>query len=437
MAQAEPSKQPMPPAAAASTPVLWFFAILAGALAAGAVIGFRALISGMEWLTTGHVGSLVEAARSLPPWHRALVGSVGGLLAGLVLYGGQRWAERGPDGAVNLDYIEAARAGRIDLNNRTTLVRSVSSLVSVSTGASIGREGPMVQLGAWLAARLAHVAPLSAGQRSVLLVCGIAAGIGSAYHAPVAGVVFVLELALGFMAVQTVAPVLISSATAAVLMYGLVDPAPLYVMPTVSLVPTSLGMALLAGLVCGGIGWAMLALVERGRAAFGRIHSLPLRLGAGGVLVGLLSAFVPEVWGNGYSTISHLLQGQSPWTWVLLILLTKFVATLLSTGSGAVGGMFTPTLFVGATSGYLIAQTMSFWLPLAWVGDPRTLAVIGMAAMLTAVTHAPLMAIVMVLEMTNQFQLTVPVMLACGVAHALSTQFGAKPMYGNPIEARN
>ena len=122
---------------------------------------------------------------------------------------------------------------------------------------------------------------------------------------------------------------------------------------------------------------------------------------------------------------------------MLLILLTKFVATLLSTGSGAVGGMFTPTLFVGATSGYLIAQLMSLWLPLALVGDPRTLAVVGMAAMLTAVTHAPLMAIVMVLEMTNQFQLTVPVMLACGVAHAVSTQFGAKPMYGNPIEARN
>lgn len=340
---------------AARTPILWFFAILAGALAAGAVIVFRALIAGMEWLTTGHVGSLVEAARSLAPWHRALVGSVGGLLAGLALHWGQRWAARGPDGAVNLDYIEAARAGRVDLNNRTTLVRSVSSLLSVSTGASIGREGPMVQLGAWLAAELSHIAPLSAEQRSVLLVCGIAAGIGSAYHAPVAGVVFVLELALGFLAAQMVAPVLISSATAAVLMYGLVDPAPLYAMPTARLVSSSLGMALLVGLVCGGIGWTMLALVERGRGAFGRIPSLPLRLGAGGVLVGLLSAFVPEVWGNGYSTISHLLQGGSPWNWVLLILLTKLVATLLSTGSGAVGGMFTPTLFVGATSGYVIA----------------------------------------------------------------------------------
>ncbi|MEO6973168.1 MAG: chloride channel protein [Rhodoferax sp.] len=424
-------------ASAASTPVLWFFAVLAGALAAGAVAGFHVLIAGVEWLATGYLGSLVAAAKSLPPWHRALVGSVGGLLAGVVLQLGRRWAARGPAGTEHLDYIEAAREGRVDLNNRTTLVRSASSLLSVSTGASLGREGTMVQLGAWFAAKLAQYAPLSDQQRNVILICGIAAGIGSAYHAPIAGVVFVLELALGFMAAQTVAPVLISAATAAVLMFGLVDPAPLYAMPTVDLVSTSLGMALLAGLVCGGIGWIVLDLVVRTRAAFGRIKAPTLRLGLGGVLVGLLSAFVPEVWGNGYSSITHLLQGQSPWTWVLLVLVTKLVATLLSTGSGAIGGMFTPTLFIGATSGYLIAQGTSALLPAAAVGDPRMLAVVGMGAMLTAVTHAPLMAIVMVLEMTNQFQLAVPVMVACGVAHAVSTQFGAKPMYGNPIEVHN
>ena len=424
-------------APAASTPVLWLFAVLAGALAAGAVAGFHALIAGVEWLATGYVGSLVAAAKSLPPWHRALVGAVGGLLAGMVLQWGRRWAARGPDGAEHLDYIEAARQGRVDLNNRMTLVRSASSLLSVSTGASLGREGTMVQLGAWFAAKLAQFAPLSEQQRNVILICGIAAGIGSAYHAPIAGVVFVLELALGFMAAQTVAPVLIAAATAAVLMFGLVDPAPLYAMPTVNLVSTSLGMALLAGLVCGGIGWAMLDLVVRSRAAFGRIKAPMLRLGLGGVLVGLLSALVPEVWGNGYSSIEHLLQGQSPWTWVLLVLATKLVATLLSTGSGAIGGMFTPTLFIGATSGYLMALGSSALLPATAVGDPRMLAVIGMGAMLTAVTHAPLMAIVMVLEMTGQFQLTVPVMVACGVAHAVSTQFGAKPMYGNPIEVHN
>jgi CIC family chloride channel protein len=337
---------------------------------------------------------------------------------------------------VHLDYIDAARVGRVDLNDRTTITRTVSALFSVGTGASIGREGPMVQLAAWLTSWLARWVPIAPEQRNAIMVCGIAAGIGSAYHAPVAGVVFVLELALGFFARHTVAPVLIASATSSSLIYWLVEPKPLYVMNGVGLVSTSLGMALVAGIVLGGLGWGLLGLLEKSRTAFAVLGSLPLRLGLGGLLVGLLSALVPEVWGNGYSVVSEVLQGGHAWHWLALVLLTKVLATAMSSGSGAIGGVFTPALFVGATAGSTLAQMASLWLPSAWVGDPRALAVIGMAAVLAAVTHAPLMAIVMVLEMTNQFQLTVPVMLACGVAYAISTQFGARPLYGNPIEAR-
>jgi CIC family chloride channel protein len=277
----------------------------------------------------------------------------------------------------------------------------------------------MVQLAAWLSAWLARVVPIAPEQRNAIMVCGIAAGIGSAYHAPVAGVVFVLELALGFFARHTVAPVLIASATAS---------------SRVPLAPTSLGIALLAGVLFGGLGWGLLFLLERTRLVFDRVDSMPLRLGLGGLLVGLLSAFLPQVWGNGYSIVSGVLQGDSPWRWLAIVLVCKVAATALSSGSGAVGGVFTPSLFVGATSGSMLAQFAALYLSPVWVGDPRALAVIGMAAVLAAVTHAPLMAIVMTLEMTNQFQLTVPVMLACGVAYAISTQFGVKPLYGNPIE---
>ncbi|MCD6672199.1 MAG: chloride channel protein [Burkholderiaceae bacterium] len=424
------------PARTAPAPVLWLFAILAGLLAVAATTGFRAAITAVQWLTTGQVGSLVESARHLPPWQRVLIGAVGGLLAGLVLHWGGRWATRGPQGGTHVDYLDAARTRTVDLNDRTTWVRSVSALLSVGSGASIGREGPMIQLAAWLSAKLAHFAPLSTEQRTVIMICGIASGIGAAYHAPVAGVVFVLELALGFLSASMMTPVLIAAATSGVLVYGLTDPIPLYAMPRVRLAPTSLGMALAIGIVCGVLGWAMLAGVERFRSAFRRIDSLPLRLGAGGLLVGGLSAYVPEVWGNGFSTISQLLQGQILWPWVAVILMTKFAATLLNTGSGAIGGMFTPTLFVGAAAGFSLAELASMGLPVEWVGDPRTLAVIAMSAMLSAVTHAPLMAIVMVLEMTNQFHLTVPITLACGVALAISMQSGVRPMYGNPIEAK-
>jgi len=414
---------------------LWLCAMAVGALAAATTLGFRALVQQVEVLATGHRGGLVDAARSLAPWHRALVCAVGGLVAGALLQAGLAWARRGPQGDHHLDYLDAVRTGEARLNDRTTWARSLSALVSVGTGASIGREGPMVQLSAWIASVLARRLPFTSEQRSVLMVCGIAAGIGSAYHAPVASLVFVLELALGFFARSTLAPVFIASATASGLIYWLVEPAPLYVMPTVPMVPTSLGLALAAGLVLGGIGWALLALLERARLVFRKVGSLTLRLGLGGLLVGLLSAAVPEVWGNGYSVVSEVLQGQLMWQALALILLTKVAATALSSGSGAIGGVLTPSLFVGAAAGSMLAQIAALWLPAAVVGDPRVLAVIGMAAVLAAVTHAPLMAIVMVLEMTNQFQLTVPVMLAAAVAHAVSTRFGTRPLYGNPIEA--
>lgn len=420
---------------AARTVKLWVAAAFTGVLGAIATEGFRMMIDAVEWLTTGRIGRLVPLAESLEPWHRAAVVAIGGLAAGLVLDRGMRWASKGPAGANHTDYIEAAREGNVALNDRTTFVRSISALLSVGTGAAVGKEGAMVQLSSWFASIFARIMPLRGDERNAILVCGIAAGIGSAYHAPVAGVVFVLELALGFFARHTVAPVLISAATSSALIYWLVEPEPLYVMPSVPLVSTSLGVAIAAGVICGGLGWAFLELLERCRRLFARIGPFPWRLGLGGLIVGLISAAVPDVWGNGYSVVSRVLQGRLAWDWVALIMVAKIAATVVSSGSGAIGGVFTPTLFVGATSGFVMAHFASVWVDPSIVGDPRVLAVIGMAAVLAAVTHAPLMAIVMVLEMTNQFQLTVPVMLACGVAYAISTQFGARPLYGNPIEA--
>jgi hypothetical protein len=266
---------------AVRTPVLWLYAVLTGLLAVAVTSGFRALIGAVEWLSTGHTGSLVEAARLLPPWQRALIGTVGGALAGLVLAYGNRWAARDAQGGRYTDYLAAARAGAVDLNDRSTWVRSVSALLSVGSGASIGREGPMIQLSAWLASRLARAVALSPEQRQVLLICGIACGIGSVYHAPIAGVVFVLELALGFLSAPMVAPVLMAAATAGIVNHTLIDPAPLYAMPAVPLESSNLGLALAAGLVCGGMGWLMLDWVDRLRGAFKRIDSLALRAWAG------------------------------------------------------------------------------------------------------------------------------------------------------------
>ncbi len=410
---------------------LWLAAVIAGVLGAGAMFIFHALIQVAQWLLTQHTGGLVEDARALPPWGRALAPAAGGVLAGLVLDAGKRWT----GGRPHIDYMDAAREGTVALNDRTSAVRMASSLLSIGSGASIGREGPMVQLSAWFASWLARVFPVTEAQRNAILVCGIAVGIAAAYHAPIAGVVFVLELALGFFARHALAPLLLSTVTASALIFWAVEPRPLYVVPPlphIAVSPQSLLAALCIGAVSGGLGLALLKLIEWARAGFARVPQLWARLGLGGLAVGLLSVYVPEVWGNGYAEVSTVLAGGIAWKWVAIVLVAKLLATLASTSSGAIGGIFTPTLFVGATSGYLLGVASGGMFGLG--GDQVAMAVIGMAAVLAAVTHAPLMAIVMVLEMTGQSQLALPVMLACGVAYAISTRFGVKPLYGNPIE---
>ena len=401
---------------------LWFAALIAGVLGALAMTLFHAASDGIEWLLTRQKGSLVEAARSLPLWARILVPTFGGMLAGLVLHLGRHSGE-------HVDYIDAAREGRVDLNDKTNAFRTLSSLFSVGSGASIGREGPMVQLSAWFSSWLAKIFPIPDSQRNAILVCGIASGIASAYHAPAAGVVFVLELALGFFARHTVAPVLISAVTSSALIFWMVEPSPLYTMPVlppVPVTPKELLIALAAGAGSGLLGLLLLKFIELSKKAFGMIRPLWIRLGIGGAIVGLISVPVPEVWGNGYDVVSKVLNGGLPWTWVAAALVSKVVATIASTSSGAIGGIFTPTLFVGATSGYLLGFATGV--------DPVVMSIVCMSAVLSAVTQAPMMAIVMVLEMTDQFHLVLPVMLACGTAYAVSTQFGAKPLYGNPIE---
>jgi CIC family chloride channel protein len=420
-----------------STLLFWLWAALAGIVSAAATMGFRLLIDLLELGLTTQPRGLVAAATALPPAMRILIGTAGGGLAGALLWLGTRWAGKGPHGDKHIDYIDAARLGKPYLNNRTTLTRSAASLFSVASGASVGREGPMVQLAAWASVILGRLLKLPREDRNALMVCGIASGIGAAYHAPVAGVVFVLELALGFLARHTVAPVLIAVAASSIVIHGLGLAEPIYITPASGLAPGHLGFAALTGVLCGSLGTGLLYGVEYSRKVFARISPIPLRLMLGGLLTGGLSALVPEVWGNGFSTVSRVLHGGAVVQWVALVFAIKLLATLFSTGSGAIGGLFTPTLFIGATGGFLLGDLGLHALPPDLAGAPVAAAVIGMAAALAAATQAPLMAIIMVLEMTGQFQLTVPIMLAVGVAYAVSTRFGTRPLYGNPIEGQH
>ncbi len=402
------------------------WAALVGFFGALVTIGFREAIHGLEWLATRQTGGLVEIAEVLPWTLRIAFPAVGGVLAGLLLQLSRRWSS---EGAAS-DYMEAIAIGDGRISVRQALARSGSSLFSVASGGSIGREGSMVHLAAMCASLVGRITRFSPSRLRLLVACGAAAGITSAYSAPVAGALFVSEIVIGSIAMESFGPLVVSSVLANITMRELTGYAPPYRMPPF---PAVLGFEVLGfvglGLLSGAVAPQFLRVLEAAKSAFGRLKlPLAVRLGMGGLIVGLISVRVPEVWGNGYSVVNSLLHRDWLWSAVLLVLASKIVATAATTGSGAVGGVFTPTLFVGASFGLLFGQGMHALWPHG-TSDPHAYAIVGMGAFLAGATHAPLMAILMIFEMTLSYQAVLPLMLACVAAYFIARSSREQSMY--------
>lgn len=406
------------------TMLVW--AALVGFVGALATIAFREAIRGLEWLATRHTGGLVEIAEILPWYLRIVFPAVGGVVAGLLLQLSRRWAYKG----VSSDYMEAISIGDGRIPVRQALTRSGSSLFSVASGGSIGREGSMVHLAAMCASLIGRIARFGPARLRLLVACGAAAGITSAYSAPIGGALFVSEIVLGSIAMESFGPLVVASVVANITMRELTGYAPPYQMPAFpSVVGPEVLIFVALGLLAGAAAPQFMRALELAKAGFGRLGlPLPLRLGLGGLIVGLISARVPEVWGNGYSVVNSLLHHDWLWSMVLLVLVSKIVTTASTTGSGAIGGVFTPTLFVGASLGLLFGQGVHALWPQA-TSMPFAYAIVGMGAFLAGATHAPLMAILMIFEMTLSYQVVLPLMLACVAAYFVARAVREESMY--------
>jgi CIC family chloride channel protein len=404
--------------------LLW--AALVGFVGALATIAFREAIRALEWLVTRHTGGLVEIAELLPWYLRIVFPALGGVAAGLLLQASRRWARQG----ASSDYMEAIAIGDGRIPVREALTRSASSLFSVASGGSIGREGSMVHLAAMCASLAGRIARFSPARLRLLVACGAAAGITSAYSAPIGGALFVSEIVLGSIAMESFGPLVVASVVANITMRELTGYAPPYRMPAFPAVFGSETLAFVAlGLLAGAAAPQFLRVLDGAKAGFARLGlPLPVRLGLGGLIVGLISARVPEVWGNGYSVVNSLLHHDWLWTLVLLVLVSKIVTTAATTGSGAIGGVFTPTLFVGASLGLLFGQGVHALWPQA-TSMPFAYAIVGMGAFLAGATHAPLMAILMIFEMTLSYQVVLPLMLACVAAYFVARGSRERSMY--------
>lgn len=404
-------------------------ASVTGVLAALAVAVFRHSMYLLEWLfLSNDSGSLVNAAAALSPWRRVLTPALGGLAAGLLLWGWQRFTAQRPHAPT--DYMEALETEDGQFDYGASLVKSLASLLVVASGSAIGREGAMILLAALAASLFARrFTPKS--EWKLWIACGAAAGMASAYHAPLAGSLFIAEILFGTLMLASLGPVVIA-AVVALLTTRLLSPGAntlyqVHLNESLTAVDYSLivGMGLLAGL-CGPL---LMWLMSYSHALFLRLKlSPPWQLALGGLIVGLLSLLTPKVWGNGYSVVQAFLLAPPLLSVIASVFICKLLAVLASSGSGAPGGVFTPTLFVGMATGMLFAQLFALWFPGAETAILLGLA--GMATLLAATTHAPIMSALMVCEMTGQYFLLPGLLVACVVASVLSRTLRHDSVYG-------
>lgn len=407
-------------------------AIPAGIIAALVTIGFRLAISGINGLMFTDGSDITRAFSEYPKIFWPLITTAGGAIAGFILYWALRYESRNGKMPDYLDVIDQRLPG---IPVISTLLRSLSSLASIASGGSIGREGAMVQLSALSGSLLGRLTRFTSLHQSDVVAMAAAGGLAAVYHAPFAGALFVAEIAFGVTAVQRLIPLFISASVAVLTVRSLTHYAPLYLYSSAVFSPTpgAIFTVLAIGAATGVLGPMFVASIDKVRKTLQPISHPALRLGLGGLAVGLVATVSPLVLGNGFEVIDLILNNGNLHTSLLLLLVLKIVATAITVGSGAVGGLFTPSLLIGAASGALVCTCLQ------WLGfDPGPMglyAAVGMSALLAATSHAPLMSIMMAFEMTLNSSLLFPLMLATAISYVVASRFKASGTY--PVLTRH
>lgn len=396
-------------------------------------LAFHACNQFIKWLAFGEAGNFMEIAARVAPWKLVAVPALGGLVAGLIIYFGLRLI--GNPGLSNLLEVTVAGEGRLPVRN--ALVSAASSVVSISTGASIGREGLIMQVAAALSSKLGHVAKWPPYRLRLLGACGAAAGLAAGCNAPVAGAVFAAQIILGNFSMNLFAPLVFSSVVACVVARNPMTPhswvhVPDFDFTSLSQLPWFLSLGVAAGL-CGA---SFLKLLRVGDQ-FTRGLTIPLYLRTmlAALAVGVVAVAFPEVLGNGHEAANKILSQDLPLKFLAGLLIAKFIATQLTVAAGTVGGVFTPTLFIGAALGSVFASCLHK-LGLGGNLPQGAFALVGMGGMLAATTHSPLLAMIMIFELSLNYSVMPPLMLACVVATLVSRSIHPESVYTEPLRRK-
>jgi CIC family chloride channel protein len=396
-----------------SSPFILLAAAIVGLAGGLAAILFRALIEAATWLFSGGAAVTPEGFAALPRWWIVLMPAAGGLAVAPIT----RWLAPEVRGTGVPEVMEAVALRGARVRKRVALLKALAVAACLGSGGSAGREGPIVHVGAALGSLVGRVLRMRVGQLRTFVGCGAAAGIAATFNAPIAGAMFAGEVILGQFGVRSFSAIVIASVVATVLSRHYIGDFPAFEVPSFALVtPTELVYYAGLGLLAAGLG----ALFIVTRQAIGKQFDamrLPelLKPALGGLGLGALALLFPQLLGVGYAGINGAMQGALSWELMLGLAPLKLLATALTLGSGGSGGIFAPSLFVGAMTGgaggSLLRRTMG-----SAVGSPGSYALVTMGALVAATTRAPITAIIIIFELTNNYTIILPLMTACILA---------------------
>jgi chloride channel protein, CIC family len=413
-----------------------FTALLVGIGAGLGAVLFRKLIEFFQLVSYDKFG---QALSSIKPLHLIIIPAVGGLIIGPMIYLFAREAKG--HGVPEVMEAVALRGGRI--RPQVAIVKALASSICIGTGGSVGREGPIVQIGSALGSTIGQMMNLSNERVRTLVACGAAGGIAATFNAPIAGAIFAIEVILGRLHTVYFGAVVISSVTASVIAQVFEGDARAFIVPEYTLVsPWELLFYALLGILAaiGAIGFTRLLYYSEDQW-----EKIPIpeyiKPAIGGILLGIIGILtfkidgMPRIFGVGYESITSILFGELTLRVALILLFTKILATVTTLGSGGSGGVFAPSLFMGAMLGGSFGHIVNQFFP--DISAPAgAYALVGMAAFFSGAARAPVTAILILFEMTGDYNIILPLMLTTVISTFSSQIISRETIYSLKLSRR-
>ncbi len=404
---------------------------IVGAVGGYGAIGFRKLIgvvtqSGWGNATGMEGKDLLIMALAAPYWIKVLIPAIGGILVGVIIYFFAQEAKG--HGVPEVMESVALKDGR--MRTRIVFAKAFASAICIGSGGSVGREGPIVQIGSAMGSAIGKLVKISAARLRILVACGAAAGIAATFNAPMAGALFSLEIILSEFAAYLFIPIVVSSVVATALSRHYLGNFPAFEIPPYDLLHYSeLFLYLILGVLAGVVAYAFIRILY-GMEDFFERWKLPeyIKPAIGGAIIGCIGIIFPQIFGVGYESVTQILRGEMLGIILVGLLIAKILATSISIGSGGSGGIFAPSIFMGAVLGGIFGQIVHILFPYT-TASPGAYALVGMGAIVAGTTRAPITAMLIIFEMTANYRIILPLMFACTIGLVISARLSRESIY--------